>query len=115
MALVLYVIILSAALDLVPPSTPKGIIAFCNIFPAIVATLGWSYFLKGNIQYAQRIVGCALLSFIGMLVSVFYDMGDDVLLTIPRSLPYMRVCLRGYWASLSPLSLLVYRFSHSPE
>jgi hypothetical protein len=33
---VLYVIILSAALDLVPPSTPKGIIAFCNIAPALV-------------------------------------------------------------------------------
>jgi len=65
---VLYVIILSAALDLVPPSTPKGIIAFCNIFPALVAKLGWPYFLKGKIRYTQRIVGCALLSFIGMLV-----------------------------------------------
>ncbi|KAG9313764.1 protein BTN1 [Chiua virens] len=33
---VLYVIILSAALDLVPPSTPKGIIAFCNILPCSI-------------------------------------------------------------------------------
>lgn len=67
---VLYVIILSAALDLVPPSTPKGIIAFCNIFPALVAKLGWPYFLKGKIRYTRRILGCALLSFIGMLVSI---------------------------------------------
>lgn len=33
---VLYVIILSAALDLVPPTTPKGIVAFFNIFPALL-------------------------------------------------------------------------------
>lgn len=66
---VLYVIILSAALDLVPPSTPKGIIAFCNIAPALVAKVGWPYFLKGRIRYARRVVGCCLLSFFGMLVS----------------------------------------------
>ncbi|KAF8119306.1 batten's disease protein Cln3 [Boletus edulis] len=70
---VLYVIILSAALDLVPPSTPKGIIAFCNIFPALLAKLGWPYFLKGKIRYSRRIVGCALLSFIGMLIVALYD------------------------------------------
>ncbi|KAF8752177.1 Batten's disease protein Cln3 [Rhizoctonia solani] len=39
---VLYVVILSAALDLVPPSTPKGIIAFCNIAPSL--WLGRAYF-----------------------------------------------------------------------
>ena len=32
---------------------------------------------------------------------------DGVPLTVLRPLPYMRVCLRGYWASLSPLSLAV--------
>lgn len=69
-AQVLYVIILSAALDLVPPSTPKGIIAFCNIFPALIAKLAWPYFLKGKIRYTQRVVGCASLSFVGMLVGV---------------------------------------------
>ncbi|KAF8557494.1 batten's disease protein Cln3 [Imleria badia] len=70
---VLYVIILSAALDLVPPSTPKGIIAFCNIFPALLAKLGWPYFLKGKIRYTRRIMGCAVLSFIGMLVVALYE------------------------------------------
>lgn len=75
---VLYVIILSAALDLVPPSTPKGIIAFCNIFPALMAKLGWPYFLKGKIRYTRRIVGCASLSFIGMLVGVVYGIGGSV-------------------------------------
>ena len=66
--IVLYVIILSAALDLVPPSTPKGIIAFCNIFPALIAKLGWPYLLKGRIRYARRIIGCTAISVGGMLV-----------------------------------------------
>lgn len=35
---VLYVIILSAALDLVPATTPKGIVAFFNIFPALIVS-----------------------------------------------------------------------------
>ncbi|KAJ7805753.1 batten's disease protein Cln3 [Mycena olivaceomarginata] len=70
---VLYVIILSAALDLVPPSTPKGIIAFCNIAPALVAKVGWPYVLKGRVRYAKRLVGCCLLSAFGMLVVAFFD------------------------------------------
>ncbi|KAF8878068.1 batten's disease protein Cln3, partial [Infundibulicybe gibba] len=70
---VLYVIILSAALDLVPPSTPKGIIAFCNIAPALAAKIGWPYLLKGRIRYAKRIVGCCLLSATGMLVVALFD------------------------------------------
>ncbi|KIK61333.1 hypothetical protein GYMLUDRAFT_580351 [Collybiopsis luxurians FD-317 M1] len=70
---VLYVIILSAALDLVPPSTPKGIIAFCNITPALIAKIGWPYLLKGKIRYVKRIVGCCVLSSLGMLVVASFD------------------------------------------
>ncbi|KAJ3761422.1 batten's disease protein Cln3 [Lentinula raphanica] len=70
---VLYVIILSAALDLVPSSTPKGIIAFCNIAPALVAKVGWPYVLKGRIRYVKRIFGCCVLSSLGMLVVAFFD------------------------------------------
>ncbi|EMD36899.1 hypothetical protein CERSUDRAFT_83923 [Gelatoporia subvermispora B] len=70
---VLYVIILSAALDLVPPSTPKGIIAFCNIFPALLAKLGWPYVLKGRIRYAKRLMGCTVISISGMIVVAFFD------------------------------------------
>ena len=65
---VLYVIILSAALDLVPPETPKGIIAFCNIAPALAAKVGWPYILKGRIRYVRRLVGCCVVSVFGMLV-----------------------------------------------
>ncbi|KAF9045531.1 batten's disease protein Cln3 [Panaeolus papilionaceus] len=70
---VLYVIILSAALDLVPPSTPKGIIAFCNIAPALVAKVGWPYVLKGRIRYTKRLLGCCALSVLGMLVVALFD------------------------------------------
>lgn len=67
---VLYVVILSAALDLVPPSTPKGIIAFCNITPSLIAKIGWPYILKGRIRYARRLIGCCALSVVGMIVSL---------------------------------------------
>ncbi|KAL0946243.1 hypothetical protein HGRIS_012500 [Hohenbuehelia grisea] len=70
---VLYVIILSAALDLVPPSTPKGIIAFCNIAPSLTAKVGWPYLLKGTIRYTRRLLGCCLLSVSGMLVIAAFD------------------------------------------
>lgn len=64
----LYVIVLSAALDLVPPSTPKGIIAFCNIAPSFGAKVFWPYLLKGTIRYGKRIAGCCFLSVLGMVV-----------------------------------------------
>ncbi|KAJ3561689.1 hypothetical protein NP233_g10045 [Leucocoprinus birnbaumii] len=70
---VLYVIILSAALDLVPPSTPKGIIAFCNIAPALVAKIGWPYLLKGRIRYAKRLIGCCILSMCGMILVALFE------------------------------------------
>ena len=65
---VLYVIILSAALDLVPASTPKGLIAFCNIAPSFVAKAAWPYLLKGTIRYHRRVVGCCIMSVLGMIV-----------------------------------------------
>lgn len=88
---VLYVIVLSAALDLVPPSTPKGLVAFCNIAPSLVrvktclsfmsndqfclqvAKGGWPYLLRGRIRYWQRVISCCLLSFLGMIVSNWYS------------------------------------------
>ncbi|KAI6018333.1 batten's disease protein Cln3 [Pisolithus marmoratus] len=32
-------------------STPKGIIAFCNIAPGLFANFGWSYMLKGKLHW----------------------------------------------------------------
>lgn len=64
------VLILSAALDLVPLYTPKGIIAFCNI--ALVAKVTLPYLIiEGKIRYTRWLRGCAVLSTTGMLVSSF--------------------------------------------
>lgn len=46
--IVLYVIVLSAALDLVPPSTPKGLVAFCNIAPSLVHVTPRSSFMSNH-------------------------------------------------------------------
>ncbi|KAG8748765.1 battenin CLN3 protein [Ceratobasidium sp. 423] len=70
---VLYVIILSAALDLVPPSTPKGIIAFCNITPALIAKVGWPYLLRGKIRYTKRLLSCCALSVSGMIIVAAFE------------------------------------------
>lgn len=44
---VLYVVILSAALDLVDKaSTPKGVILAVNIAPALLVKVGWPYLVK---------------------------------------------------------------------
>ncbi|KAG8875582.1 battenin CLN3 protein [Tulasnella sp. 331] len=62
---ILYVVILSAALDLVPPSTPKGLIAFCNIFPALVAKIGvlGMTVVAGFDSLGMRLLGICLASF----------------------------------------------------
>lgn len=70
---VLYVIILSAALDLVPPDTPKGIVAFFNIFPALIAKAVWPYASRGEIRYFRRIYACTVCSLTGMIVSEVCD------------------------------------------
>ncbi|KAK1236249.1 battenin CLN3 protein [Marasmius sp. AFHP31] len=102
---VLYVIILSAALDLVPPSTPKGIIAFCNIAPALVAKIGWPYLLKGRIRYSKRLLGCCSLSSIGMLVVAFFDSLYARLLGI---------CLASFSSGLGELTFLQLSTTYAP-
>ncbi|KAG8743287.1 battenin CLN3 protein [Ceratobasidium sp. 414] len=59
--------------DLVPPSTPKGIIAFCNIAPALIAKVGWPYVLKGKIRYTRRLLSCCALSVSGMLIVAAFE------------------------------------------
>jgi battenin len=84
---VLYVIILSAALDLVPATTPKGLVAFFNIFPALIVShsllerstespltspqtkVAWPLISRGKIQYARRVAFCTCASWLGIIVS----------------------------------------------
>ncbi|KAF5348848.1 hypothetical protein D9756_009800 [Leucocoprinus leucothites] len=102
---VLYVIILSAALDLVPPSTPKGIIAFCNIAPALVAKVGWPYILKGRIRYAKRLIGCCVLSMSGMIVVALFE---------SLSMRLIGISLASLSSGLGELTFLQLSTTYSP-
>lgn len=65
---VLYVVILSAALDLltsVGSTLPKGVILATSIAPGLVVKVGAPY-IKGTINYRARIVFCSALSFVGI-------------------------------------------------
>ncbi|KZS96975.1 batten disease protein Cln3 [Sistotremastrum niveocremeum HHB9708] len=103
---VLYVIILSAALDLVPPNTPKGIIAFCNIFPALVSKIGWPYILKGRIRYARRLIGCCIISILGMIVVAASE-------GLPGRL--LGISLASFSSGLGELTFLQLSTTYSPR
>lgn len=68
---VLYVIILSAALDLVPAETPKGIIAFFNVFPSLMVKVGWPLLSNGTIRYGKRVAFCTTVSWLGIVIIAF--------------------------------------------
>ncbi|KAL4992278.1 CLN3 protein-domain-containing protein [Aspergillus falconensis] len=64
---VLYVIILSAALDLVGPNVPKGVVLLADVLPSFGTKLVAPYFIHA-VPYSVRIVICVVLSSLGMLV-----------------------------------------------
>jgi len=64
---VLYVIILSAALDLVGPSVPKGVVLLCDVIPSFLTKLCAPYFIH-KIPYPIRILIFVALSACGMLI-----------------------------------------------
>ncbi|KAE8378336.1 CLN3 protein-domain-containing protein [Aspergillus bertholletiae] len=64
---VLYVIILSAALDLVGPSVPKGVVLLADVIPSFGTKLVAPYFIH-VVPYSVRVVIFVLLSAIGMLL-----------------------------------------------
>lgn len=64
----IYVVILTAALELIPKGTPTGLVAFFNIFPALIAKAIWPYVLRGTVRYTRRIWSCVSMSFVGLLI-----------------------------------------------
>lgn len=63
----LYVVILSAALDLVGANVPKGVVLLVNVLPGFLIKLCGPYFIHA-IPYASRILLLASLSTMGMLL-----------------------------------------------
>lgn len=68
----IYVVILTAALELIPKGTPTGLVAFFNIFPALIAKAIWPYVLKGTVRYSRRIWSCVSMSFVGLLIIALF-------------------------------------------
>jgi battenin len=64
---VLYVIILSAALDLVGPEVPKGIVLLADVMPSFITKLIAPYFIH-RIPYRVRIIIFVILSSGGMVI-----------------------------------------------
>lgn len=64
---VLYVIILSAALDLVGPEVPKGIVLLADVMPSFITKLIAPYFIH-RIPYRIRIIIFVILSSGGMVL-----------------------------------------------
>lgn len=62
---VLYVIILSAALDLVGPSLPKSLVLLFDVAPSFGLKLIAPYFIH-RIGYSRRVILCVLLASAGM-------------------------------------------------
>ena len=64
---VLYVIILSAALDLVGPAVPKGVVLLCDVIPSFLMKLCAPYFIHA-IPYPARVLLFSAFSALGMLL-----------------------------------------------
>ncbi|KAL8958041.1 MAG: hypothetical protein Q9193_004827 [Seirophora villosa] len=64
---VLYVIILSAALDLVGPSVPKSVVLLADVIPSFLMKLVAPYFIH-VVPYSARVILFALVSSWGMLL-----------------------------------------------
>ncbi|KAL8827619.1 MAG: hypothetical protein Q9191_003082, partial [Dirinaria sp. TL-2023a] len=64
---VLYVIILSAALDLIGPDIPKGVVLLADVIPSFVTKLCAPYFIH-TVPYPIRVILFSLLSAWGMLL-----------------------------------------------
>ncbi|OBT74251.1 hypothetical protein VF21_07407 [Pseudogymnoascus sp. 05NY08] len=64
---VIYVIILSAALDLVGPNIPKGVVLLADVMPSFLTKLVAPYFIH-RVPYSVRILSFVLLSSSGMLL-----------------------------------------------
>ncbi|KAJ5753402.1 uncharacterized protein N7511_007555 [Penicillium nucicola] len=64
---VIYVIILSAAVDLVGPDVPKGVVLLADVIPSFATKLVAPYFIH-LVPYWMRILIFVFLSSVGMLV-----------------------------------------------
>ena len=73
---ILYVILLTAALDLVGPKTPKSLVLLADVIPSFIAKLTLPYTLA-SIPYPVRIRILIILSTSGLLIVAFSPAYND--------------------------------------
>ena len=64
---ILYVVILSAAIDIVGPNVPKSVVLLVDILPSLLFKLASPFFIH-KVKYKYRIVSLILLSVVGMIL-----------------------------------------------
>jgi battenin len=104
---VIYVIILSAALDLVGPSIPKGVVLLADVMPSFLTKLIAPYFIH-RVPYSVRVVIMTAMSCTGMFIvalSTPYDQGGSV---VPKLLGIIMASLSSGGGELSFLGLTHY-------
>lgn len=103
----LYVIILSSALDLVGPSVPKGIVLLADVIPSFVTKLCAPYFIH-KIPYNIRILIFCALSACGMLVIALTPQLQDAKTITIKMCGVMLASLSSGGGELSFLGLTHY-------
>lgn len=99
---VLYVLILSAAQDLVGSALPKGIVLLADVIPSFVTKLVAPYFIH-RVPYAARIVVFVLLSSAGMVLVALAPAGNA---PGPVALKMLGVVLASFSSGGGELSFL---------
>ncbi|KAI1359702.1 Batten's disease protein Cln3 [Xylaria arbuscula] len=101
---VLYVVILSAAQDLVGPDVPKGLVLLANILPSFSIKLLGPYFIH-KVPYSIRIITFAAVSSAGMFMIAFAPPDESVAI---KMLGVMLASLSSGGGELSFLGLTHY-------
>ncbi|CAI4043704.1 amino acid transporter YHC3 SKDI_10G1550 [Saccharomyces kudriavzevii IFO 1802] len=70
---VLYVVILSAAVDIVGPTLPKSLVLLADIFPSLTIKLCSPFFID-KIKYSYRIWSLVMMSCLGMFLVSFKNL-----------------------------------------
>ncbi|RMZ81151.1 hypothetical protein DV737_g2714, partial [Chaetothyriales sp. CBS 132003] len=104
---VLYVIILSAALDLVGPGVPKGVVLLADVVPSFITKLLAPYFIH-LVPYPLRVVVFVLLSVAGMLlIALTPDHANDATVAV-KMVGVMLASLSSGGGELTFLGLVHY-------
>jgi battenin len=104
---VLYVIILSAALDLVGPSVPKGVVLLADVVPSFFTKLTAPYFAH-LVPYSARICGLVVISTTGMLLIALTPENHDASTITVKMVGVMLASLSSGAGELSFLGLTHY-------